>query len=445
MDDFLLLSQTQSTATKVPRSALQAIDDVMLPLAPHDSPSRKEPASVKKLLQGDAAWSTQKTILGWDIDTVAGTISLPPHRVDWLYALLDTVQPPRKRLSLRQWHQILGELRSMAIALPGACGLFSVLQDALSHADRHRVRLNRHVFASIADFRAIANSLHSRPTRLMELIPLTPSDVGACDACRDGMGGIWFDALDLAASPIVWRHPFPVTIQRDLITAEHRQGTISISDLELAGIIAHQGLLAHHRHVHERTLWISGDNRASLAWATKGSSTSTSVRAYLLRLSALHQRQHRYVARHHYIPGPVNAMADDTSRLWHLSDAELLTHFNLHYPQRTSWIMLPLPTELASSLIGALCRQQPSSAAALNAPGPRQPLGRSGRPSVPAWASAPTPWGPATPYLFSNCSPSATGPGSSPPAASLSNLGQWRTPYEAWGRRMPHWGPRTLV
>ena len=445
VDDFLLLSQTTPTATKVLRSALHAIDAVIRPLSPNDPPERKEPASVKKLLQGDAEWSTRKTILGWDVDTVDGTISLPPHRLDRLYELLDTVQPPRKRLPLRQWHQILGELRSMALALPGARGLFSVLQAALSRADQHRVRLNRHVFNAIEDFRAIANSRQSRPTRLMELVPLAPSDLGACDACRQGMGGVWFDALDPDAPPVVWRHPFPTAIQRDLVTAAHRHGTISISDLELAGIIAQRGLLAHHRHVHERTLWISGDNHASLAWATKGSSTSTSARAYLLRLSTLHQRHHRYVARHHYIPGPVNAMADDASRLWHLSDAALLTHFNLTYPQRTSWIMLPLPAALTSSLIGALCRQQPVSAVALNAPEPRQPLGHSGRPSVPAWASAPTPWGPATPYLVSNCLPSATGPAPSPPAASLSDLGRWRTPYEAWGRRTPHWGPRTLV
>ncbi len=85
VDDFLLLSQTKPTATKVLRAALHSIDAVMRPLSSRDPSVRKEPASVKKLLQGDAAWSTQKTILGWDIDTFAGTVSLPPHRLDRLY------------------------------------------------------------------------------------------------------------------------------------------------------------------------------------------------------------------------------------------------------------------------------------------------------------------------------------------------------------------------
>ncbi len=32
-----------------------------------------------------------------------------------------------------------------------------------------------------------------------------------------------------------------------------------------------------------------------------------------------------------------HVMADDCSRLWHLSDTQLLTHFALHYPQTKPW------------------------------------------------------------------------------------------------------------
>ena len=131
---------------------------------------------------------------------------------------------------------------------------------------------------------------------------------------------------------------FPDSAQQELITADNPRSTIRISDLELVGTIAHKDVLAMTRHVHERTmLWVAGDNKASLSWATKGSATSDRARAYLLRLNALHQRAHRYVARHHVIAGTANFMADDASRLWHLSDAELLTHFNYTYPQSTSW------------------------------------------------------------------------------------------------------------
>jgi hypothetical protein len=286
---------------------------VLRPRDETDRPSRKDPVSIKKLKQGDACWSTRKTILGWDLDTVAGTLSLPTHRIERLYALLDAYPPTRKRVPLTEWYQLLGELQSMTTALPGARGLFSTLQDALGKGDKHQVKLSCRVFDSLADFRTIADTLHERPTRFRELIPVgTPMATGACDACQRGMGGVWFVP---GLAPIVWRSEFSLAIQRALVTSNNRSGAISISDLELAGTIAHkQVLIQAVPDVAERPIWLAGDNRASLSWATKGSATSTSARAYLLRHNALHQRRHRYVPLHDHIAGKANVMADDASR-----------------------------------------------------------------------------------------------------------------------------------
>jgi hypothetical protein len=448
VDDFLLLAQTHAQQRKVLRSTLLAIDEVFRPLGVHDPTHRKEPASVKKMHKGDAHWSTWKRILGWDINTVSETLHLPPHRLERIYEVLSWIRPPRKRLPRKKWHQLLGELRSMSPALPGTRGLFSILQDALSQGDRHRIRLNRHIYAIAEDFLALVNAVAARPTRLRELVPTSPSDVGACDACKDGMGGVWFDATNPTTTPpVLWRHRFPQHITQALVTSSNPAGTVSISDLELTGVIAHKDVLAQHRDVAERTIWIASDNRAAIAWATKGSATSVAARAYLLRFNSFHQRTHRYVARHHYIPGPMNAMADDASRLWSLSDADLLTHFNNTYPQATSWRMLHLAPATSATLIGALSRTQQPYAALLSVePAPLLP-GRSGRPSVPASASTPTSWHPppGTPSLFSNCTHTVTDAAPLPPAADLSGLARWRTPYERWARRIPGWGPRTLV
>jgi hypothetical protein len=72
-------------------------------------------------------------------------------------------------------------------------------------------------------------------------------------------------------------------------------------------------------------LWTASDNRAALAWSTKGSATSIAARTYLLRLNAMHQRRHRYAYTQHHIAGKANVMADDASRLWHLDDAQPTT------------------------------------------------------------------------------------------------------------------------
>ena len=54
-----------------------------------DDEWKKDPNSEKKLLKGDGALETVKVVLGWLIDTVAGTIELPPHRLERLLELLD--------------------------------------------------------------------------------------------------------------------------------------------------------------------------------------------------------------------------------------------------------------------------------------------------------------------------------------------------------------------
>ena len=444
VDDFLLLAQLQHYRDRVLRATLHSIDEVFRPVERHDPAHRTEPASVKKMLKGDAAWSTQKRMLGWDVDTIAMTLTLPPHRLDRLREVLSWLAPPRKRLSLTKWHQLLGELRSMSPALPGTRGLFSTLQDALSKGDLRRVRINRHVRAAAADFLLLVDSLATRPTRLQELVPTHPLAVGACDACQHGMGGVWLFP-DTTQHPVLWRSRFPTHVSASLVTAGNRQGLISISDLELAGIIGHKAVLSDHIDTRERTIWIASDNRAAVSWATKGSSTSVSARAYLLQYNALHQRHHRYVARHHYIPGPVNAMADDASRLWHLSDTDLLTHFARTYPQATSWRLLPLTSDTSSALIGALSRRRQHSGFPANATPTPVPRGSYGKHSAPPYSSDHTPWEPVTPSPSSSCLLNDIAPDRLLPAATLSALGQWRMPYERLVRRIPGWGPLILA
>ena len=168
-------------------------------------------------------------------------------------------------------------------------------------------------------------------------------------------------------------------IQAQLTTAENRSGSLSISDLELAGTLAHKHVLAIALpSIAERPIWLTGDNRASLAWATKGSSTSTAARAYLLRLNALHQRHYRYVPQHSFIAGKANVMADDASRRWDLTDSALIAHFNSLYPQNTSWTMQTLPDEMRYAVIGSLSRRRWIPATLRIAKHPPQVPGASG-------------------------------------------------------------------
>ena len=53
-------------------------------------------------------------------------------------------------------------------------------------------------------------------------------------------GGVWFLP---GTAPAVWRATFPPTVQQALFTSDNRQGNLSISDLEVAGTLAHKRVL----------------------------------------------------------------------------------------------------------------------------------------------------------------------------------------------------------
>jgi hypothetical protein len=175
---------------------MQAVDNVFQPLDPNDPVHRTEPISVKKLLKGDASWATCKKVLGWIIDLVNMTLTLPERRLKRLGKILAEIGPERKRLALDKWHKLIGELRSMSIAIPGARGLFSHLQAAHKTQANNRLRLTAGFHQALDDFSWLQDSLAQRPTRLQELVvPTNPSLVGTHDASGFGnRGGRSLDA-----------------------------------------------------------------------------------------------------------------------------------------------------------------------------------------------------------------------------------------------------------
>ena len=122
---------------------MHAIDDVFRPLETADNIFCREPISLKKLAKGDCSWSTIKLVLGWIIDTVSMTIHLPPHCLERLADILASIPATQKRNSLKKWYKVLGELRSMALALPGARNMFSHMQHDLTTKTKTRVALNK--------------------------------------------------------------------------------------------------------------------------------------------------------------------------------------------------------------------------------------------------------------------------------------------------------------
>ena len=274
----------------------------------------------------------------------------------------------------------------MVLAIPGGRGLFSALQRALRRTTG-RIRLTQAVHDELDDWRWLTRDLHSRPTSWDELVEKTPAYVGSHDAARYGMGGVWF-GNNTTDQPTLWRQAFPPEITTSLVTYENPHGTISNSDLELAGHVAHNNVLASIANIENTTVASYTDNTLALYWTKKGSTSTSIPAAYLLRLQALHQWQYCYHSRTAHIAGTANVMADDCSRLWHLTDEQLLTHFNLHYPQSLPWQQCTLQSEMNSALHSALqIKQQPLKLFLLQLQRQKK-YGSSGLQIVQSWISS---------------------------------------------------------
>ena len=447
VDDFIGLVQgNRHQRKKVRRILLHAIDDIFEPPGPNE-PHRKEPSSLKKLLKGDGAWGTRKIILGWVIDTLRQTLEVPDHRRERLDSIFEDLRGKR-RVGLKKWQQITGELRFMSLAIPGSSGLFSALQLGIKHADKHRVKVTQHIRRHLDDFERLAKSLTERPTRLAEIIPESPRILGACDAAKAGMGGVIFTQ---DGAPILWRAPFPHDIQSALVSDANPTGDITNSDLEQAGILAQADVACHAYDSREQTMGTLSDNTPAVSRFRKGSVTTDTAAAYLCRLASLHQRYYRYYHEVSYMDGLSNAMADDASRRWDLSDASLLDLFASKYPQSKPWIMLTLRPEMLSSLISSLRKTWVPVASSKKPTTTRAATGTSGRASAPVWESAPispqslniskytTSW--FTPSATDATSSTATGS----PARSPSDISAFRLPYKQSGRSSKPWAYKTPV
>ena len=130
----------------------------------------------------------------------------------------------------------MGKLRFISYAVPGSAALFSALQSAMNNlgAASNRIRITKEVRHSLLAFLTLLNDLSNRPTYLAEIIPENPLFLGATDAAKPGMGGVFFDRTN----SYIWRHAFPLEVQDRLVSTDRPHGTVTNSDLEHAGLLA---------------------------------------------------------------------------------------------------------------------------------------------------------------------------------------------------------------
>jgi hypothetical protein len=381
VDDFVLAcveTRTGEHLQQTARATLHAIHNIFPPPAATGTPDAKDPISEKKLGKGDARWDTHKEILGYWLDGRARTVQLPPSRADALLKELKSILK-KKRIPLKRFRSIAGRLQHAARILPAAKAFFTPINNALRGFPTF-IGLSRHgeVRRALLDIAVLIRNLASRPTHVRELVQNSLDYVGYCDASGFGAGGVWFGG-EKHLQPIVWRIQWPLDITTALVSTSNPNGTITNSDLEMAGVLLHEAVLEHTLgdDMLGAQMAIGCDNSPAVAWTTRMATRSESPIAFrLLRGLAMRQRvtQSAPPAVFH-VAGVNNTLADVASRRlagvaspFHLLEKSpdamcpetFLTIFDSSYPlpQQQSWTNVQPPSGLWSNVISTL-RGQP--------------------------------------------------------------------------------------
>jgi hypothetical protein len=382
VDDFCLAAVEDASGTllqQTARATLHAIHGVFPTPVATGTPEAKDPISEKKLAKGDARWATRKEILGYWLDGVARTIQLPPNRAELLLKEVKAILK-KKRVPLKRFRSIAGRLQHAARILPAAKAFFTPLNNALKGAPNF-IGLPRHgeIRNALLDFAAVIRDLASRPTHVHELVQQTLDYTGYCDASAFGAGGVWFGAKQ-HLDPIVWRVQWPKDVTSAVISTTNPLGTLTNSDLEMAGVLLQEAVLeaaiGPNRMRHTLTA-IGCDNSPAVAWTKRMATRSASPIAFrLLKGLAMRQRLTRSAPPAvFHVAGVDNILADVASRPmqgvathFHLFENnpsamcpnEFLTLFNSKYllPQEQPWTSVQPHSDLWSSVISTLRGQK---------------------------------------------------------------------------------------
>jgi hypothetical protein len=199
---------------------------------------------------------------------------------------------------------------------------------------------NGPLLEAITDIQKFLRETVTHPTLCRDLVMGWPDYIGIIDASSFGVGGVVLGEL-LGILPMVFRLQWPQDIMDNLVSFQNPRGCLSISDLEMAGILLLWLCLKgiNHSLSHKQVAPFS-DNSPMVQGVDRMASLKSCLAARLIRAFALCLNLHRVCPLMPvHIAGVENALADipswsfGSNPEWFCSDdGTLLTMFSQKFP-----------------------------------------------------------------------------------------------------------------
>jgi len=250
--------------------------------------------------------------------------------------------------------------------IPSGVGLLSPCNRILATKPQV-VWINKHerVFTTLRGCRSLLRESTKDPTRCKELVSEWPDFVGIVDASSHGMGGVVVGELSTCV-PTVFRWEWPPDIKVDIKSFANTTGSITNSDLEMAGILllwlVMEGVCDS---LQEKHVALFSDNSPTVAsWVTRLASCKSVIAEHFVQALALCIKANKScLLMTLHIEGKRNAISDIPSRsfgsnpVWHCTtDTDFLTLFNSTFPlpSQNSWTGFRLTSKIVMRVISTL-------------------------------------------------------------------------------------------
>ena len=205
-------------------------------------------------------------------------------------------------------------MQHASFGIPGGRSLFTPIDMAIKKGDAF-VQLTPWLIQTLVDWRFLVLAVAKRPTSIFQLISRPPHYISYTDACGLGAGGVWCSGTS-SLHPFLWQVEWPADIKSNLVTSKNPLGSITINDLELAGIVMGWLVLeVIQKDLAFTHIGMFADNTSSVSWAKKGNTTTSISAARFLHFLPLWQQARQASSLIPlYICGEDNKMADISSR-----------------------------------------------------------------------------------------------------------------------------------